>query len=707
MRLLNTTTKRFHRFEDPRSVSYAILSHVWAKPGDGGPPEQSYHELLAIQARFSNGPVDERLLSQKIRMFCKVAAADGFQFVWLDFGCIDQSSSAELSEAINSMYEWYRYADVCYAYLADVGCPGAGAHPLIPPTQFWDSVYFRRGWTLQELIAPNVVIFLSAKWTVIGTKHSLAAVIERATRIDAAILTHRRTLDTVSVARRMSWAARRETTKPEDEAYCLLGIFGVHMQPMYGEGSYAFVRLQEEICRNIPDQTIFAWGGALSREDRFAFSKVVHPSGQRKPARRDSARSASIDSQKQYLFASSPKAFKKSGHLVPISARRLARRLGLREAEHPIYTTTPYGVHTRLPLVLASSESLTSQTFLALLACEDEKGNLVALLLRSQNPESTSESAHTKFVVGTVGRAEDVMRADDSRTQNVVLTLVSHYFRIVTLPFEELQQGLQCVSASDVYIHSRSPRAIHDADRDRQIRSALYKTMMPITLRLAPWCRSVLRRQGYRVETMSGHTHARNTSGSELQLQILPGMPPQRLRISAPNGHVVLSIGRCTCQYGQDYGFISVAILEGHEATHLAIQRAMSADHNMDHPEHVSSWAHHAGYVSKELSSKTSGGLERSLRLCLGRGMPGAGGNVPAAAVDGGAGLSLVLSVEIQQPGCDAALGREMNDAGDEDEDTSEGDSSSESDGSDGDSENEEGGRWGLGDLSRALYRRQ
>ncbi|EIW62948.1 HET-domain-containing protein, partial [Trametes versicolor FP-101664 SS1] len=228
MRLLNTTTKRFHWFEDPRSVSYAILSHVWAKPGDGSPPEQ---------------------------MFCSVAAADGYHFVWLDFGCIDQSSSAELSEAINSMYEWYRHAAVCYAYLADVGCPGAvnhGAHPSIPPTQFCDSVYFRRGWTLQELIAPSVVIFLSAKWTVIGTKHNLAAVIERATRIDAAILTHRRALDTVSVARRMSWAARRETTKPEDEAYCLLGIFGVHMQPMYGEGEYAFVRLQEEICKNIP-----------------------------------------------------------------------------------------------------------------------------------------------------------------------------------------------------------------------------------------------------------------------------------------------------------------------------------------------------------------------------------------------------------------------------------------------------------------------
>lgn len=180
--------------------------------------------------------------------------------------------------------------------------------------------------------------------------------------------------------------------------------------------------------------------------------------------------------------------------------------------------------HSPPPLLLVSSESLTSQTFLAFLACEDERDNLVALLLRSQNPGSTPESAHTEFVVGNIGRAEDVMRADDSRTQNVVLTLVSHYFRIVTLPFEELQQGLQCVSTSDVYIHSRAPRAIYDADRDRQIGSVLSKTMMPITLRLAPWCRSVLRKQGYRIEAVLGHTHARATCTSELQLQILPSV---------------------------------------------------------------------------------------------------------------------------------------------------------------------------------------
>lgn len=126
----------------------------------------------------------------------------------------------------------------------------------------------------------------------------------------------------------------------------------------------------------------------------------------------------------------------------------------------------------------------------------------------------------------------------------------------------------------------------------------------------------------------------------------------------------------------------------------------------MDHPEHVASWAHHAGYVSKELSSKTPGRLERSLRLCLGRRRLGAGGDATRAAVNDGAGLSLVLSVEIQQPGCDAILGRELSGGSDEDGDTSEGDSSSGSDESGGEDEDGENGGWGLADLSRVFYRR-
>lgn len=157
------------------------------------------------------------------------------------------------------MFDLYRLADRCYVYLADVpdrdgdsGYSGMGA--------FVRSRWHTRCWTLQELIAPKDVVFLTASWTLLGTKISLVSTLSDVTGIDVGILTGRTPLTSVSVARRMSWAASRESTRIEDEAYSLLGIFGVHLSPIYGEGRNAFLRLQEEIIKTIPDQSIFAWG---------------------------------------------------------------------------------------------------------------------------------------------------------------------------------------------------------------------------------------------------------------------------------------------------------------------------------------------------------------------------------------------------------------------------------------------------------------
>ncbi|EIW51963.1 uncharacterized protein TRAVEDRAFT_86971, partial [Trametes versicolor FP-101664 SS1] len=191
--------------------------------------------------------------SRKIRHFCRVARDAGFWLAWNDACCIDKSSSAELSEAINSMYELYRLSDMCYVYLADViDHPGG-------PQGFRRSKWHRRGWTLQELIAPERIVFLTKTWSVLGTKMSLAKSLVEITGVDFDILVGGAPLDSVSVARRMSWAADRDTTRVEDRAYSLLGIFGLHMSPIYGEGENAFLRLQEEIIRTIPDQSIFAW----------------------------------------------------------------------------------------------------------------------------------------------------------------------------------------------------------------------------------------------------------------------------------------------------------------------------------------------------------------------------------------------------------------------------------------------------------------
>ncbi|KAH9915047.1 heterokaryon incompatibility protein-domain-containing protein [Epithele typhae] len=228
MRLLHTQTGQLCSFDGPSIPPYAILSHVWSRPGDPGHvSEQSYQDI--IQAS------------------CAITNRHGYEYLWIDTCCINKSSSAELSESINSMFTWYARSRLCYAYLADVD---DNDRPDLPQSQFRRSRWFTRAWTLQELIAPSNVVFLSKNWNVIGSKSSLAHTIKDITNIDVDVLTGRRTLREVCVAQRMSWASRREASKVEDEAYSLLGIFGRN----------SFSRLQEAILKHIPDQSLFAWG---------------------------------------------------------------------------------------------------------------------------------------------------------------------------------------------------------------------------------------------------------------------------------------------------------------------------------------------------------------------------------------------------------------------------------------------------------------
>ncbi|KAI0650944.1 heterokaryon incompatibility protein-domain-containing protein [Trametes meyenii] len=243
MRFLDTNTGQFVWVDDPRKERYAILSHTWRSEESGG--EQSYEDVRGIQVHSS--ATQARHLSEKIKRICGVARNAGYKLVWIDSCCIDKSSSAELSGALNSMYEWYRHADVCYAHLADVP---EGDDPTDERSAFWKSRWHRRGWTLQELVAPRRVVFLTQSWSFLQTKMGLASTLEKITRIDCSVLTGRASLDSVSVSRRLSWAAHRYTTRVEDKAYSLIGIFGVHLFSIYGE----------EIITSIPDQSIFVWG---------------------------------------------------------------------------------------------------------------------------------------------------------------------------------------------------------------------------------------------------------------------------------------------------------------------------------------------------------------------------------------------------------------------------------------------------------------
>lgn len=249
MRLINTKTKQLKEFLGKEIPQYAILSHTW-----GIDDEILFEDVSAslANARKKGG-------YPKFESACSIALSHGCSYLWMDTCCIDKSSSSELSEAINSMFRWYKRAKICIAYLEDVGYD----HTTETDREkaFAGSRWFTRGWTLQELIAPSGILFYSKEWKLLGKRHDLAGTISAATGIDPYILTTgRKAMRRTSMAERMSWAAERKTTRPEDIAYCLLGIFDVNMNLLYGEGkTKAFTRLQIEILKRYPDQSLLAW----------------------------------------------------------------------------------------------------------------------------------------------------------------------------------------------------------------------------------------------------------------------------------------------------------------------------------------------------------------------------------------------------------------------------------------------------------------
>ncbi|KAK0642067.1 heterokaryon incompatibility protein-domain-containing protein [Cercophora newfieldiana] len=253
MRLLNTGTLQLKEFiEDSSKLRYAILSHRWGE------------EEISFQDVTSRDPsIKTKKGCDKLAKCCAQAEKAGFEWVWIDTCCIDKSSSAELSEAINSMYRWYQTASICYAYLNDVTYLPFDFDSTL--NELRSSEWFQRGWTLQELVAPKNLHFFDRNWSYFGTKRALAQEITKITSIGVDVLLGIHRPQDRSVAERMSWAAWRQTTRPEDEAYCLLGIFNVNMPLLYGEGRRAFQRLQQEILKQEEDYTILAWLSKLRR----------------------------------------------------------------------------------------------------------------------------------------------------------------------------------------------------------------------------------------------------------------------------------------------------------------------------------------------------------------------------------------------------------------------------------------------------------
>ena len=354
MHLIDTSTLKLREFEGDDIPDYAILSHRW------GDEEVSYKAMQDGSAETLHGWT-------KIVSVCRLAKAQRLRWAWVDTCCIDKKSSAELSEAINSMWAWYRDAEICFVYLADVAVSAFSS----PQAGWWDdptcaqtfvaSAWFTRGWTLQELLAPMALVFYDSAWNRIAARPQVGGLICRATGIERDELepgAFRR----VSIARRMSWAANRETKRVEDQAYSLLGLFEVNMPLLYGEGRRAFHRLQLEIMRQSDDESLFAW----------SWSRRGMSSGLRS------------------MLAPNPTSFTNSADIVPWPF--FHRR--------DTYTMTNRGLLVRGPMLQASSAIRTEGptiVVLMILNCKRKSSGCPILVSLKQNGDSFASTDFSRL----------------------------------------------------------------------------------------------------------------------------------------------------------------------------------------------------------------------------------------------------------------------------------------------------------------------
>ncbi|PVH97878.1 HET-domain-containing protein [Periconia macrospinosa] len=336
MRLLHVRTRELKEFFGASIPPYAILSHVW------GAEEVTFNDLLTQDHKSKHGYA-------KINGCCQEAANQGIVWVWVDTCCIDKSSSAELSEAINSMFNWYQNSKICFVYLEDVP---ALENPFMSNSAFCNSRWWTRGWTLQELLAPRHVVFFNNEWDRVfedftggvgrDLERSIIFAAERQaekaddpaskqdfiqkiryvlisgiTGIPVSVLNRTTELSEIAAACKFSWAAERNTTRVEDAAYCLLGLLGVNMPLLYGEGDKAFVRLQQAVISASDDISMLSWGCGLPWE---SIEKLGYES----------------------VLTRSPRAFKDYPRENLYPTRRTPRMHA---------TVTGHGLHVELPLV--------------------------------------------------------------------------------------------------------------------------------------------------------------------------------------------------------------------------------------------------------------------------------------------------------------------------------------------------------------------
>ncbi|PIL26286.1 hypothetical protein GSI_12042 [Ganoderma sinense ZZ0214-1] len=376
-----TDRAELHYFHGPENVpgGYAILSHVWEGQ------EQTFKEIQDLRAECAKSGQNPRdLASPKVRACCTIAARHGYRWIWNDTCCINKESSAELSEAINSMFRYYSLATICYAYLYDV--PRASRSALEDAdSPFRKSRWHTRGWTLQELIAPRLIVFLSDDWEMLGTKMELAELLEEITNVPVAVLRLAQAVHDFSVACRMSWASNRETTRSEDMAYCLLGIFSINMPTLYGEGERAFLRLQEEIMKQSFDASLFVWEDPGSMDQNVFVRREIH-------AKLPDDTCYHTLSDRYFLLAKSPKSFfrSKAVSFSPALIDGVGQAL---DTNTPSFSVTPYGIRAQIPVIDGPNFSV------AMLCCMDGTKQTIGLVLTAcqSPPDPSRDLYHTAW----------------------------------------------------------------------------------------------------------------------------------------------------------------------------------------------------------------------------------------------------------------------------------------------------------------------
>ncbi|KAI1742182.1 heterokaryon incompatibility protein-domain-containing protein [Xylaria scruposa] len=449
MRLIHIKSFTLREF-NKKIPSYAILSHTWRDQ------EVTFADFEDFAAELPETGVKTEDLNSlcrdkyphfdKILGACKVAKKFKLKYLWVDTCCIDKSKSAELDGSINSMFSWYERANTCIVYLEDYMPRNK---KCIDDDAFRRCRWFTRVWTLQEFLAPQAVYFFDNSWNIVGDKSYLGALLSEITNIETDFLEKRVSLQAASVAKRMSWAAGREATREEDKAYSLLGIFNVNMPLIYGERSKSFIRLQEEILKEIDDHSIFAWKEDANKRRKTVITKCGAPNCE------DPACDASVcanprcrngtctthgrrDSdgpsrQIRGLFATSPDDFASSGNITSFPQAK---------AKEGHITITNRGIY--MPSMRSSVSERGKDIPVLVLNCLDQGSDPIAIYLHHEAgdqytrawPDRTtycsSEDRRGMYVLKTLSTFRSA--AGNSLEDSIILNWVSGSITIEHTP---------------------------------------------------------------------------------------------------------------------------------------------------------------------------------------------------------------------------------------------------------------------------------